>query len=114
MNKKSNTALSIKHCNPPKNDTDYEGMYWYLGWLMAKHGINSDSLHYLEVLYKRGELAAAGTGLFSAAVHLADNAESISEPHQADPDEHVVNNEDFQELLLAIQKFREARSAKKR
>ena len=109
MNGKTNTALSSKHCTPPQNESDHEGIYNYLCWLMAKHGINSDSLHYLELLYTRDHSSTV-EDMFSAAVHLTDNADPISELHQEDPDEFMVNKEDFQELLQTIQEYRKTRS----
>lgn len=114
MNRKTNAALSIDHCSLPKNENDFEGMYWYLTWLMAKHGIKSDALGYLKKLYKRGEMAAQAENLFSSAVHLADNAEPISEQHQADPDEHIILDKDLKDLQQSISNYRSTRAATKK
>ena len=39
---------TIQH---PTNDNDLRGIYEYLGWKLVHAGLDSNCLHYLEVLY---------------------------------------------------------------
>ena len=45
--------MKNKYCSLPTNDGDLKGIYKYLCWVLINNGESSDTLHYVEVLYKK-------------------------------------------------------------
>ncbi len=109
MNGMTSTALSNDHCTPPMDTDDHEGMYRYLSWLMAKHGIKSGGLNHLKNLYNRNN-SSNKSKLLAAAVHLTDNANKVRSLQEENPNEYIVAEDDYQKLLHAIRQYRKTRS----
>ena len=56
----------------PSSDGDFEGIYKYLSWHLAKAGMSSNCFHYLEVLYKQAQNTRASDEVIRGLVEALE------------------------------------------